>query len=286
MSSGHRHYLDTAGARLCMTLRGQGPPLVLLHGGPGVGDYLGDSDMAAWLSERYTVCAYDQRGCRDSHSDGPFTLAANVEDLEAVRLYLGGGVFTLVGHSWGAFLGLYYAAYHPQAVRRLVLISPVPPRTGWQRRRHQLLDARHTPSQRAELERINAAIARTRDAAARERLYLEHFNAALPSYPAPAHRAVAPRIEWYSRKINVETMADLHRVYADRSWEAGLRRFRAPTLIVHGREDIIPWSAVAVLESLVPHARLVGLDNCGHFPWLETAHAMRQLLEGFLFGSS
>ncbi|UCG31645.1 MAG: alpha/beta hydrolase, partial [Phycisphaerales bacterium] len=167
----------------------------------------------------------------------------------------------------------------------LVLVSPVPPRTGWQRRRHQLLDARHTPGQRAELQRINATIAHTRDPGVRERLYLEHFNTALPSYVAPEHRAAAPRIEWYSRKINAETMADVHRTYADRSWEAGLRGFRAPTLIVHGREDIIPWKAVAALEALLPHTTLVGLDNCGHFPWLEVPGPFRSVMEQFLLVS-
>ena len=113
-------------------------------------------------------------------------------------------------------------------------------------------------------------------------MYLEHFNAALPSYVAPAHRSVAPRIEYYSRRVNAETMADLHRAYADGSWEAGLRRFRAPTLIVHGREDIIPWDAVEPLAALVPHASLVGLDECGHFPWLEVPGPFRSVLEQFL----
>ena len=286
VSERKRRYLATEGAKLSLSLTGRGSPLVLLHGGPGVGDYLGDSVLVDWLAGHYRVCAYEQRGCRDSHSDGPFTLATNVEDLEALRLYLGGGAFTVLGHSWGAFLGLYYAAGHPQAVRRLVLISPVPPRTGWQRRRQQGLEARYTPDQRAELERINDEIARTRDATAREELYLRQFNVALPSYLAPAHRDQAPRIEWYSRRVNIELMADLQRAYADRGWEAGLGHFRAPTLVIHGREDIIPWTAVEQLQDLLPHAEVVGLEDCGHFPWLETPRAVRQALEGFLFGPS
>ena len=287
MSPGRRQcqHLDTEGATLRLDIAGQGPPLVLLHGGPGVGDYLGDSVLLDWLARGYTVCAYDQRGCRHSVSSGPFTLAANADDLEAVRVCLGDRRLTLLGHSWGAFLALYYASRYPQALRRLVLVSPLPPRTGWQRRRQQLLEARHTEPQRAELDSLEAEIARTHDAQEREKLYLQHFAVALPSYLAPAHRERAPRIESYSRKVNTDLMADLQRAYASRAWEAGLIHFQAPTLVIHGREDIIPWTAVEQMQELLPHVEVIALDNCGHFPWLETPDPFHLALESFLFAS-
>ncbi len=80
--------LNTGTARLALRLRGHGPPIVVLHGGPGAYDYLGDSRLADWLTPRYTVVAYDQRGCRDSPSTGPFTVAANLADLDALRVGL------------------------------------------------------------------------------------------------------------------------------------------------------------------------------------------------------
>ena len=77
-------------------------------------------------------------------------------------------------------------------------------------------------------------------------------------------------------------MADVYTRSRDPQWLAGLKHFRAPTLIVHGRKDVIPWDAVDEILSLIPHAEVIGLDDCGHFPWLETPDACRGALFEFL----
>ena len=49
---------------------GSGPPVLLLHGGPGLGfDYL--RDLADELAEENDVAWYQQRGLEPSDAEGP-----------------------------------------------------------------------------------------------------------------------------------------------------------------------------------------------------------------------
>src|SRR5689334_25345577 len=95
--------VKTAGATLSVhQFAGDGPPVLLLHGGPGLGDYL--EPVARVLSPTYRAIGYDQRGCGDSSRQGPFHFRAHVEDLHDLRRYLGIAKLHLFGHSWGGLL--------------------------------------------------------------------------------------------------------------------------------------------------------------------------------------
>src|SRR5580765_3293206 len=62
---------------------GSGPPVLLLHGGPGLGfDYL--RDLAEELAEENDVAWYQQRGLAPSAEAPSYTVAADVEDARRV----------------------------------------------------------------------------------------------------------------------------------------------------------------------------------------------------------
>jgi proline iminopeptidase len=110
------------GAQLWTTARGTGPLVVLLHGGPGLWDYL--APLAALLDDTFTVVRFDQRGCgRSTGDDGPFTIAQAVDDLDQLRMALGFPRWAVAGHSWGAELALRYAAACPDHVTSVAYIA-------------------------------------------------------------------------------------------------------------------------------------------------------------------
>ena len=111
------------GAELWTAVSGTGPPLVCLHGGPGLWDYL--APLAALLDDTFTVVGYDQRGCGRSTGCGPFTIAQAVDDLDQVRTALGFDRWAVAGHSWGAELALRYAAGHPDRTTAVAYIAGV-----------------------------------------------------------------------------------------------------------------------------------------------------------------
>src|ERR1051325_195109 len=95
---------------------GSGPPVLLLHGGPGMGfDYL--EDLASELAEENDVAWYQQRGLAPSAIGGPYTVATDVDDARRVLDALGWEKAYVVGHSWGGHLALHVAEALPDRDR-------------------------------------------------------------------------------------------------------------------------------------------------------------------------
>ena len=102
---------------------GSGPPVLILHGGPGLSDYT--SSLADELVEEFTVYRYQQRGLEPSTTDGPFTVESHASDVLAVIDAMSDGPPFLVGHSWGGYLAMHVAAAHPERLRGLVVVDPL-----------------------------------------------------------------------------------------------------------------------------------------------------------------
>ncbi len=275
------HTIDTGGAKIRLTRSGDGPPIFLLHGGPGCYDYFAGSELIDWLAETHTVHSYDQRGCRDSISGGPFTLADNIADLDALRRHFGYPRIDLLGHSAGAILAVHYAAAHRDHVDRMAMLSPAGIRPGWRRFFDATLHERFTDDQRRALDQLDRRILRTPDRHERAELYRRRFTAALPAYVDPGRRDVAPEMKHYNRDVNVACGASIQQTYGDSSWSDALADFDHPVCIIHGRSDPIPWRVVDDLIEVFPHARILPIERCGHFPWLERPDACRDALVAF-----
>lgn len=104
------------GTRLFVELVGNGAPLLMLSGGPACINYL--RPVAELLPQR-TCFLPEPRGVGQS-GGGPHDIATAIADLEALRVHLGFGKWDVLGHSWGADLGLFYALAHPERVSRLI----------------------------------------------------------------------------------------------------------------------------------------------------------------------
>jgi len=120
MSAGDALRIKSQGATIAgRRYRGSGETIVLLHGGPGMGDYF--ASLARILSPPHDVVSYDQRGCGKSICDGSFAVDQQLEDLDAIRQHLGARRSHLFGHSWGGLLGQLYAKAYPEHVASPVL---------------------------------------------------------------------------------------------------------------------------------------------------------------------
>jgi pimeloyl-ACP methyl ester carboxylesterase len=117
--------LKVPGASLYYEVRGSGPTLLLISGGPTDANvYAG---IAALLAERYTVVTYDPRGNSRSVLDDPAAdLGIDVHGDDAARLLevIGPGPAYVFGNSGGALTGLSLAARSPDKVRTLVAHEP------------------------------------------------------------------------------------------------------------------------------------------------------------------
>jgi proline iminopeptidase len=115
VSAPHELYLDEAG-------NPDGIPVLFVHGGPGAG--CDASSRRFYDPALYRIVTFDQRGCGRStpHSELQGNTSQDlVEDIEAIRNYLGVDKWVLFGGSWGSTLSLLYAQSYPQHVNALIL---------------------------------------------------------------------------------------------------------------------------------------------------------------------
>ena len=118
-------FADVNGVGLFTRTVGDGPDVVVLHGGPGAHhDYLLPQydDLASARRLRY----YDQRGGGQSPVDRDTDVGwrAHVDDLDALLDHWHTERATILGYSWGALLAMLFAIKHPDRVARLGLVSP------------------------------------------------------------------------------------------------------------------------------------------------------------------
>jgi proline iminopeptidase len=127
-------YLPTADgqARLYVTSIGQGPTVIVLHGGPGNDfNYLVDSLRP--LAAHYRFVLFDQRGSLlspvPSDKISQLTMTDLVNDIDTLRDALGQQKVVLFGHSFGSLLAEFYFQAHPEHVASLILAGALPPDT-------------------------------------------------------------------------------------------------------------------------------------------------------------
>lgn len=269
------------GTELWTAVSGTGPPVVLLHGGPGLWDYL--APLAALLDGEFTVVRFDQRGCgRSTGRGGPFTIAQAVDDTDEVRSALGFSRWSLAGHSWGAELALRYAARYPGRATAVAYIAGVGAGNGF-RDAHQAELGRRLGPDRERWAALSAIPGAGRTPAEeRERCLLQWRTDFSPG-PDAARHALAM---WETRPPGAVINTDANReLWGDRGTEDLLlaaARVTCPVAMISGSDDPRPWTATdSLLASLSDASRTV-LSGAGHAPWAERPADARSLTAGAL----
>ncbi len=117
--------LNVPGATLYYEVKGTGPLLLMIPGGPAdAGAFAG---LAPFLSDRYTVVPYDPRGNSRSVVDDPSKdqdMDVHGDDAAALIAALTSEPAYVLGSSGGAQIGLNLAARHPERLHTLVAHEP------------------------------------------------------------------------------------------------------------------------------------------------------------------
>lgn len=118
-------FVRVDGARLHYVDRGEGRPVVFLHGnGASIEDYEA-SGVLARAAGKYRAIAFDRPGF--GHSDRPrstdWTPAAQAKLIRRALSELGIERPIVVGHSWGTLVALAFALDYPEDAAALALLS-------------------------------------------------------------------------------------------------------------------------------------------------------------------
>lgn len=273
------------GARLAVWTTGspgEHPPVVLVHGGPGMWDYL--APAAAMIDDLTVVHRYDQRACglsvgvsADEGDPGDFDTA--VADLAALI----GQVLdddpthqqvVLIGHSFGATLALAVAAEHHDLVCAVGYISGVGVgdwRTPFRARRAEQLGpdaarlgelerAREHPEQNPEFRRLQ---------------WMHDY--ADPERGAVLAEALDGAINWRAnRGIRFTDQQQRH-------WAA---RVQCPVTVVHGALDARPMATAVALADLIAVRRKRVLPDAAHMVFDDDPYGSSELLREIVLTSS
>lgn len=242
--------------------------MVLLHGGPGLWDYLGP--LASSLEDTLTIVRYDQRGAGRSDHAGPYSLQRFVADCEAVRENSGFEDLVVAGHSWGAGLALLYALSHQERVRGVLYIAGVGfDWPAWKAEFHREQLSRLSEEEAARLAAFDARDSLGPDEE-RERARLRWVTDY--RYRTVGEERVAEMLAAgfaVNHTSNQLLSHELEATTAD-EWYSRLAELHCPVLVVQGSADPRPLAAVEGMVEALPQCKRVILEG-GHFPWVEDA---------------
>jgi len=268
--------VEVNGVTLFTRRIGDGPMVIVLHGGPGAQhDYL--LPQYDTLATRRTLQYYDQRGGGRSpvDRDTPVDWEAQVDDLDALRASWGLARITLLGYSWGGLLAMLYAIRHPSAVAHLALVCPAPARAAGRRRFEAAFAARsRAPALVAAREALQASDLRSRDPETYRRRLFELSVAGYFRDPDRVHELTPFRITGRTQQAVWDSLGDydLH---------DALRQLHLRAIVLAGRDDPIPLdTAQATANSL--NADLVVFDESGHCPHVEEPARFTSTLDAWL----
>ncbi|MGE5175549.1 MAG: alpha/beta fold hydrolase [Hyphomicrobiales bacterium] len=265
---------------LYVEVRGSAPgtPLVVVNGGPGFDhDYVHCSDAWDVLARKRRVVFYDQRG---NGRSGPLpdsatcTLADQIADLDSVRAHLGLEKMDLLGHSWGGYLVMAYAARHPERIAHLIIVDSAAPK--WSDTAFLFKDVYPEAVERQEAVAFAEALGDTVALHAD----LHEYLGLLFYSTGNRDRFLAHAADYhYDRRVNETLNADL----AKYDLNPELRKFRFPTLVLTGRFDMnvaprIAWE----IHKAIPGSEFTVFEKSGHLPYFEEPDAFVKRLESFL----
>jgi 2-hydroxy-6-oxonona-2,4-dienedioate hydrolase len=285
-------FIDAGGIRTHYYEKGDGPPLVLFHGGAFGHPTAADS---AWdwstnfddLAKRYRVIAVDKLGqgfTDNPKSDADYCMAAVVEHAADLLHALGVGPADLVGHSRGGYLTCRLTLDHPELVRSCTIVDS------------------NTSSPGVELNGIVLGNPpEPRLSRESHKWIFEHYSyspnhitpdwldicceiATLPKYLEAWHKMETEglRVKQFAPGL----AADKSKVFAMLRDE-GLKR---PTQIIWGKNDPtasieqgwVLWDLIAKHRS---DAQFHIINQAGHFSYREHPKQFNELIHAFVGGS-
>ncbi len=262
-----------------------GPPLVVLHGGPGAGHrYLTTLER---LGRDRPVVFYDQLGCGSSdHPDDESLWSVDLflEELHAVRSALGLDRVHVLGHSWGGMLAMEYACTRPAGLLGVVVASAPASMAEWVRECRRLLGLM-APEVRDAVERHERA-GTTADAAyvaATMEFYRRHV-CRLDPWPAVVTSGFLELMGGLQVYRVMNGPSEICVTGRLRNWTIvdRLSQIRVPTLVTSGRYDEATPAVVDTVCAGIAGSERVTFARSAHLPHIEESARYCRTVGDFL----
>lgn len=255
------------GVKLAYEVRGQGDPLLMIH---GLGyDRFGWGPLPDLLARDFKVVVFDNRGVGDSDvPEGPYAVSQMVGDAVAVLDAASIDRTHVFGVSLGGYIAQEFALTHPERLKKLVLTSTA------------LGGPRSVPMPAAGLEAFGRFPTMEREAGLRLMVENSLGTYAVQEQPELVEEIYAYRLERGPTLAGWQAQA-----YAGATFDAYDRSpgIEAETLVLQGGGDNVvdPRNADLLVE-LLPNARLELIADRGHLMIWQEADRLAAIVKEFL----
>ena len=269
------------------TVRGSGPPLIAISGGPGM-DARGWDDFGG-IDEFVTIIALHPRGSglSDSAPDNAYALADYAADVEALRQHLDLEKPLVMGWSHGGMVAQQFAFTYPSSLSRLILYD--------------------TSAHFGDfLSDIEAAVKEFKN----QPWFEKSYQALQKEWAGEYHsdedmgKIWAEEMKFYFKNFDQRAQAYHQRIKdlpiriaslqafneneaASMDLRPHLKDIRVPALVIVGRHDFITNVAMAQeIAKHIPDSQLVIFEDSGHFALVEEPRKFYQTIQNFILGSN
>jgi proline iminopeptidase len=275
-------YVDIGDTRLYVVERGNGYPLLVFHGGPGL-DHHSFGNYLDPLADEYRLILVDQRsnGRSDRAPEETWTLEQMAADVSALAQALELGQYAVLGHSYGAFVVLQHAVEFPDDAAQTIVSSGIP-----SARFLEHVSKNLAAFEPIELrEQVTSSWEREKSVRTQEEV-AELLHDQWPFHFADPHD---PRIEEYERRTAGSIYStDVLRRFASEEYggievEDRLHDVTQPVLVLAGRHDrTCSVEASQAIAAGAPRGELVVFESSGHMTFVEENDAYVRTVRDFL----
>lgn len=259
---------------------GQGYPLLLMHGGPGL-DHTTLLPLQA-CADQFTMVFYDHRcnGRSEGAEVTTMTWQNLTADAEALRQALGFDRWAVLGHSFGGNVALEYALRYPQSLSHLVLMDTGGDQWWVQQNAPEILAKRgYKPATMQAARRFYNGHLAPGEVFPTLMKFLRAYFYHVSLLALAREMIFGPKMKMrpealifgYSQLLSGWTVMDR------------LSEIKAPTLVMAGRHDFLfPPEHQAILADRIPNAQLKLIERAGHNPQSEQTAEVIEALKNFL----
>jgi proline iminopeptidase len=276
--------LNVNGTELFTRTLGEGVPVVILHGGPGL-DHTYLLPQFAELAKHHKLIFFDQRASGKSSSTvdtNSMTMDNFVEDVEGIRRAFNLEKMDLLGHSWGGLVAMFYAVKYPDHLNSLILANSTPASAALRNASFALMANRTSK----EDSIAQVALYKTEGFRAKNSTTMDEFFRLLfrgTFYDRRYADSLTLTLDTsYATKGRVLRYLMRDRELAAYDLFARLNVIHCSTLIVGSDYDMVAPEANEKIHWNIPGSTLVVLKKCGHFPFVESSKEFFGAIESFL----
>jgi pimeloyl-ACP methyl ester carboxylesterase len=271
------HYTRSGQLSIAYQVIGDGPiDLVMVPGWISNIEVFWEDPHVARFFERLgafsRLILFDKRGTGLSdRSVEVATLEERMDDVRAVLDAVSSSRAALLGYSEGGTMCLLFAATYPDRTAALITI-------GSYARRLRAPDYPYFASREEALEAVEAAAA-------------DWGGPVWIEIRAPSVADDPIIRQWWAKLLRMSASASaaaaLQRMNLDIDVRQMLPSIRAPTLILHAKDDrAVPVGASRHIAQHIPNAKLVEIESGDHLPFYDKSDELIRHIQTFLTGSS